>query len=121
MEGHVDIEPANKILREIGSILFRGLQEEMKGKTWSCAFVDIRRPEKGNTRIAKMRLVLPDGSTCALLDTPLENPPTEVLDLFDEVWKLRDKLFTKRWFGIKLTVDPTGKCDVSYNYEAKCS
>jgi hypothetical protein len=41
--------------------------------------------------------------------------------LMDEIWKLKNKLFPKRWYGLKLTVYPNGSFDTEFNYHRRCS
>lgn len=109
----------DNVLQEIGNILFRDVQTEMGTKEWSYAFVDIRG--SSTCRIHKLRLVLPDGSKTALLDTPLENVPIVIDDLFLAVWKTKDKVYPHKWHGLKLLVYPDGRSEVKFNYDAKCA
>ena len=33
------------------------------------------------------------------------------------IWAAKDKLFPQKWYGLKMTIFPNGKCEVEYNYD----
>ncbi len=93
----------------------------MHGKQWDHAFLDTRRPATCTTQIYKLRMVSPDGSVYSLLDTPLEDPPPEVMDLIHDLWGIKDEAFPDKWYGLKFKVFPSGKCEVRFNYDPECA
>jgi hypothetical protein len=116
-----ELERCQAIFRKIGELLFPRLIDELKGKKWQSAFIDIRRPPDSETTISKLRIVLPDGKITALLDTDLEHVPRDVKELFCEALDLKDKAYDKRWYGVKFVVLPTGKTEVVLNHDAECA
>lgn len=117
---------SEEIFREIGSLLLEQAQiamkeKEWKWKVWKQIYVDIRRPEKSKTTISKIRIVSPDGATEALLDTSLENVPTEATNLFYSLWDTKDEEYSTKWYGLKFVVFPDGKWEVDFNVDPKCA
>jgi hypothetical protein len=110
---------AEDIMRDMAAILSRGLAASIGEGPVKQAFADIRRADDDPTMISKVRLVRPDGS--------IESPPddafdkTEVLNLFEQLWDLRDTAFPDRWYGLTITVFPDGKSEFEFSYDPDCA
>ena len=113
-------------ISQVGEGVFEGISAAMSGKPWKFAFIDMRWSTRSGTGILKPRVVLPDGTTKALLDGPLENVPSRVDFILkadfvlDEVWKSQGKKGTKKWYGIRLTFKPTGESELELDYDPQC-
>ena len=113
-------------IRQLSELLFAGISAEKSGKPWKLAFIEMRWTTGSSSGVLKPLVVLPDGTTRALLDGPAENvPPT--LDLIqkahfilDEVWKSQGEKGAKKWYGIRLTFKPAGQSELQLDYDPEC-
>jgi hypothetical protein len=88
----------------------------LKNQEWNSAYVDWRRgPDPGDATVTKLRVVLRNGKTFARLHTS-----DEVDALLDDLWKLKDEVFSKPWYGLKLEVFPDGKRELQLDHDPKC-
>jgi hypothetical protein len=112
-------KPAEDIMRDMAAILFRGFAALMEGKAWKEGFADIRRLPDEPTMISKARVVLPDGS----LQSPSRDALslTEVRNRFEELWGTRDAASPNAWYGLKIIIQPDGKCQIEFNYDPDCA
>jgi hypothetical protein len=109
---------AEEIMRDMAAIVLRGLAAATGEAPVKQAFLDIRRADDDPTMLSKARLVRADGS--------IASPPgkafdmTEVLNLFEQLWELRDTAFRDRWYGLTITVYPDRRCELGFNYDPDC-
>ena len=117
-------DDVNDRIRQVSEILFDGISAEMSGKPWKFAFIDMRWIS--GTGNLKPRVVLPDGTIRALLDTPIKNMSSQVDFLLkahfvlDEVWKAQGKEGPKKWYGMRLTFTPAGASELKLDYDPEC-
>ncbi len=109
------IEDFQKILNAIASALMTKVESELKGKPWTAAYLDVRGSAIGTSALEKFRIELPDGSVIATL-----GPPYETGQMLLKAWKIKDKVFPDKWYGIKVVIYPGGKCQTEFNYDSKC-
>jgi hypothetical protein len=113
-------------IRQVSEVLFDGISAAMSGKPWTFAFIDMRWTTRSATGVLKPRVVLPNGTIRALLDTPIENVSSKVDFLLkadfilDEVWKSQGNKGTKKWYGIRLTFKPAGESELGLDYDPEC-
>ena len=88
----------------------RGLNETR----WVSAFVDTRWTTDGKTRIEKLRIKLMDGKIFGL------NCSDEAGKMLRKVGKIKDNTFPDKWYGLKLTFTPEGKCTSEFDYNSEC-
>ena len=112
---------AQHIFREIPTLLFHRVADEMGDRPWSSVFVDARRPADTTATVSKLRVVLPDGSMPRLAGTSLERPPDEVVKLLHELFEIKDQAFPDKWYGVRLTVSADGECKVEFNFDPNCA
>src|SRR5277367_4470 len=105
------LDEANETINKIASILLEETKAVIRDKAWAFVFIDVRGTK---TKVSKLRAGWLDGSTCPLLDTSLENTPPAIDDLVDSIWKIKDQVFEKKWYGLKVTVFPEGKSKVDF-------
>jgi hypothetical protein len=111
-------------IRQVSEILFDGTSAEMSVEPWKFAFIDMRWAS--GTGTLKPRVVLPDGTIRALLDTPVKNMSSKadfILKahfVLDEVWKAQSKKGPKKWYGIRLTFKPGGESELKLDYDPEC-
>ena len=113
-------------VRQVSEVLFDGISAAMSGKPWTLAFIDVRWGARSGAGTLKPRVVLPDGTIRASLDTPLDNVSSKADFLLkahfvlDEVWKSQGNEGTKRWYGIRLTFKPAGESELKLDYDPEC-
>jgi hypothetical protein len=110
------------ILDEVAAMLIEEVRAEMADKAWRSLFYDYRREASGDMRISKLRIVLPDGKLSFLDEPPIEKIPVEgrLAPLFNKLWKIRGTAFADKWYGIKITIQADGKCEVDFDYDPEC-
>jgi hypothetical protein len=89
---------------------------ELKDQNWKSAYIDSRWTTDGSTSIAKLRVELSDGKWFSRIRIPKEAD-----DLLDQIGDMKDKVFPDKWYGMTLTVIPSGKCKVKFDYNPDCS
>jgi hypothetical protein len=110
-------------IRQVSEVLFDGISAAMSGKPWKRAFIDMRWTTRSRAGILKPRVVLPDGTITALVDSPIDNASSKV-DLLlkaefilDEVWKSQGEEGTQKWYGMRLTFTPAGEAELKLDYD----
>src|SRR5437763_1114466 len=116
-----DLNDFQERMDQISKELFDGISAAMTPKPWKCGYVDMRWTKQSGTQFSKLRVILPDGTISALLDTPFENVPTQMANTLHDIWKSRTKVFPEKWYGLKLIVFPDGKCELKLDYSPECS
>jgi hypothetical protein len=110
-------------IRQVCEILFDGISAAMSRGPWKLAFIDMRWTTRSAAGILKPRVVLPDGTIRALVDTPIDNMSSKVDFLLkadfilDEVWKSQGGEGTNRWYGMRLTFTPAGEPELKLDYD----
>ena len=77
----------------------------MKGKAWKAAYY------YSGGHFGKLRVELPDSSIVPNLYSPVE-----IDEPMDEIWDMRG-LFPQKWYALKMTVTPGGKCTMDFSYD----
>src|SRR5438094_973887 len=97
------------ILKEIANELMRPLKTDYKAVKWQRAILDVRSPVTGGVRNVKFRWEVPSG------EPGDPDYSMEVSELLAELWELKDKAFPDKWYGLKITLQPNGKCETEFN------
>jgi hypothetical protein len=97
--------------------IFEFTQKTIGDGKWKEAYTDTRGGQTGRATVRKFAIQTADGR----LDRS-HSSPLEVATCMMDAWEARDTLCAgkKRWYGIKITVFPTKKCVVDYNYDPNC-
>jgi hypothetical protein len=118
-------EDVDDRIRQVSEGLFEGFSAAMSGKPWKFAFIDMRWTTGSAAGTLKPRVVLPDGTMRAPFETPIENASSKAdfllkADLvLDEVWKSQGNE-GKKWYGLRLTCEPAGECELKLDYDPEC-
>lgn len=86
---------------------------------WNSVFMDMRWAT--GTEIAKVRMVSHSGEIIALLDTPLENVPNDIGDLFYESRKFMEKTVVEKWYGLKIIMYRDGTHRIEFDTNPECA
>jgi hypothetical protein len=113
----------NVLLRKLAQSLIAHINTELEDKkwrlkdpTWTSAYLEWKGgAHVDDPRIGKFRVVLANGKLFAKLD-----PPLEASDAVGRIWKIKDKAFPKKWYGLKVTVTPDGDYQCDFNYDQHC-
>lgn len=115
MSKKVTLDQFHGMLQEMAAAALSEIKSQIGKKKWKLGFVDIRAPVQGTSWMHKLRVELSDKTIVRSLDAPVG-----VIALLTKVWDAKDKLFPQKWYGLKLTVFPDGKCETEFNYDADC-
>jgi hypothetical protein len=107
-----DHESLNAVLRELAVLTSDTASEAFA--EWKVAILEHRFSTDGKSGISKLRIVKTDES----IDSS-KSPPIETLNLWEQLWALRDRTLANSWYGIKLTVDTLGKTTVDFGHDEK--
>jgi hypothetical protein len=108
------LRDANELLHEVASVIFEAANANTPSGKWKSAYLDVRGPAEGGSRILKFRITLANGRLIDLYS------PTGVAIPLSKLWKMKDKVFPQEWYGLKLTVSRKGECETEFNYDADC-
>ncbi|MFO0824505.1 MAG: hypothetical protein U0792_15545 [Gemmataceae bacterium] len=86
---------------------------------WQAIVADLRWTP--GTRISKIRAVLKDGNSTPLLDTPLENVPDHMEDIFSELSRSMESGESPAWYGLKIRVGPKGTYALEFDTDPECA
>ena len=102
-----NLERFNELVGQLGQLVFAHVTDKIAARKWKCA----RFSDRNN--FSKLRIELLDGAIDKSMKTPTDG---EFFDLLDEVWAIKDEVFSEKWYGLTIEVDPAGKCEVAFDY-----
>lgn len=106
----------NEILSHIAERLVVVAGQAAKKKTWKSVCIDERAgSDDDDSRIGKLRIVLEDGSVIKSIHTP-----RDIKDLIQKAWEIKRTAFPKKWYGLRLAVQPNGKSEAEFDYDPHC-
>ncbi len=113
----------NEMIARVAELVLTAVEKKMqekkvklKDRRWNYAYADIRWSSNGGFQAEKLRVILPDNTVF-----PGVRLPAAASELFEDAYALRDKIFSEKWHGLKLTVHPDGKCELDFNYDSNCA
>jgi len=90
------------------------VRQHLKKQEWRQACLDVRSAKAKGARLSKFRVRLSNDKRQAF------HEPVETNRLLREIWGIKDKLFPRKWYGLRVTVQPDGTCETEFNYDAEC-
>jgi hypothetical protein len=109
------LDEFNQHMANIAAMLIPFVNAEIKDKHWKLAYLDSRSAGPG-AQFKKLRVELSDGTVCSSLSTPMDATMT-----LHKALRIKDKVFDRKWHGIKLIVRPDGKYETQFNYDPDCA
>jgi hypothetical protein len=110
------------LVKEIAGILSSEIPKllenkkwRLKDKEWKTVYIDQRWTKDGGTAISKMRVILASGQIFARLDAP-----RPVAEMMGDIGEIKDRAFEKKWYGMKLFVQPNGRHRIEYDHDPAC-
>lgn len=103
-----------KLIKQLGEVLYRIVDDNPSLSSWSLATLDVRFEQSGLSWLTKVRVSLQDGQTKSA-------KITNELDLILILLNPLRSLFADTWHGLLLRVERTGKCFIDYDYSPNCS
>ena len=104
----------DELVQGVADSLLSLIREEVGQRTWRLGYVDVRSPAQDGARIDKLRIEMEGGSIEGL------HVPMDQRMLFFKIWAIKDKVFSKKWYGITITVYLDGHHEANYNYDPDC-
>jgi len=104
-----------QLLTEIAADIMTTIRESDCARTWQDAIFDARFAPEADSHSTHLDVRLRDNT----LERKLA-ASWHVSDLLEEVWRVRAKMVTKNWYGIRVTITPDGEYATDFNFDANC-
>jgi hypothetical protein len=109
-----DLAQFTNFLKEITGHLLIAVREERPKVKWKRAFLDVRCALTEDMQKLKIRVEFPDGDLHSI------RQPYDLSALLTSLQEIKDRSFADKWYGMKLTVFPNGKCETEFDYNPAC-